>query len=52
MDIVKHPIKCWKGLHYLYAFLSIIFSFAFYILIFVSTMFYFNPFNTKKTTNQ
>ena len=52
LDIVKNPIKCWKGLHYLYVVLSVIFSFAFYFLIIVSSLFYFNPFNTKKTTTK
>ena len=50
--IVKNPIKCWKGLHYLYSILSIIFSLVFYMLIIICTIFYFNPFNTKKTTTK
>ncbi len=52
MAVVKNPIKCWDGLHYLYAFLSVISTFAFYGLIIISTIFYFNPFNSKKTTTK
>ena len=52
MAVVKNPIKCWDGLHYLYAFLSVISTFAFYGLIVISTIFYFNPFNSKKTTTK
>ena len=52
VDVVKKPIKCWNGLHYLYACLSVIFTFAFYCLIIISTMFYFNPFNSKKATTK
>ena len=52
MAVVKNPIKCWDGLHYLYSLLGVIFSFAFYGLIFISTIFYFNPFNSKKATTK
>ncbi len=50
--IIKNPIKCWKGLHYLYAVLSLIFTLIFYSLIIISVLFYFNPFNTKKATTK
>ncbi len=50
--LVKNPIKCWKGLHYLYAVLSLIFTLIFYSLIIISVIFYFNPFNTKKATTK
>jgi hypothetical protein len=45
-------IKCWEGLHLLYAFLSVLFSGLFYLLIIVLTIFYFYPFNSKKTSTK
>ena len=48
--LLKDSIKCWDKLHYLYAILSIIFALAFYCLIILSTLFYFNPFNKSATT--
>lgn len=52
VEIVKEPIKCFDGLHYLYSVLSVIFAIIFYILIFFSSIFYFDPFNNKKTTTK
>jgi hypothetical protein len=45
-------ITCWEGLHLLYAFLSVLFSGLFYLLIIVLTIFYFYPFNSKKTSTK
>ena len=50
--IVKNSEICWDGLHYLYSVLGILFALVFCVLIFFSTMFYFDPFNTKKTTTK
>ena len=52
VDIVKDPIDCFSGLHYLYVVLGIIFAIIFECLIFVSCLFYFDPFNNKKTTTK
>lgn len=40
-------IECWRGLHLLYSFLSIILTFIFSYFIFFLLQFYFNPFNEK-----
>lgn len=45
-------ITCWTGLHILYSFLSVIFSCLFYLLVLVLTIFYFYPFNGKKTSTK
>jgi len=45
-------IDCWKGLHIIYSFLSIIFSFTLYIFLLVLILFYFDPFNSKKTSTK
>ena len=45
--IVKESVKCWDGLHYLYSVLSILFAIVFYILIFVSSIFYFDLLKTS-----
>jgi hypothetical protein len=50
--LVSDPIECWKGLHLLYSLLSVVFSLLFYFLIFALTIFYFDPFNTKKTATK
>ena len=50
--IIKESIECWNGLHYLFAVLSCIFTLVFYFFIFFSTIFYFDPFNNKKTTTK
>ena len=50
--IVKAPIECWSGLHYLYSVLGVIFAIVFACLIFISCLFYFDPFNNKKTTTK
>ena len=41
--------QCFVGLHFLYVFLSILFSILFYIIIIGLTIFYFYPFNSKRT---
>ncbi len=43
---------CWKGLHILYSFLSIIFSIILYLFISILILFYFDPFNSKKTSTK
>jgi hypothetical protein len=45
-------ITCWEGLHLLYSFLSVLFSCLFYLLIITLTIFYFYPFNSKKTSTR
>src|SRR5574344_608793 len=52
VDIVKEPIECYKGLHYLYVCLGIIFTEVFYIFIAISSIFYFSPFNNTKPTTK
>lgn len=52
VDIVKESISCFDGLHYLYSVLGCLFALIFYILIFISSIFYFDPFNNKKTTTK
>jgi hypothetical protein len=43
---------CFTGLHLLYSFLSIVFSALFYVLIICLTIFYFYPFNSKRTSTK
>lgn len=43
-------VACWKGLHLLYCFMSVVFTIAFYIIIVFMIIFYFEPFNSKKST--
>lgn len=45
-------ITCWTGLHILYSFLSILFTCLFYLLVLILTVFYFYPFNGKKTSTK
>ena len=52
VDIVSDTITCFDGLHYLYTVLSILFGIIFYCLIFICSIFYFDPFNNKKTTTK
>ncbi len=52
IDIVKNPIKCYKGLHFLYLVLSIGFLIGQYMLNIIFGMFYFDPFNSKQTTSK
>ena len=52
VDIVKESITCFDGLHYLYSVLGCILAVIFFILIFISSIFYFDPFNNKKTTTK
>ena len=52
MDVIKDPIPCYEGLHYLYVVLGVFFAVVFYLIIFLSCLFYFDPFNNKKTTTK
>ena len=52
VDILKKSINCWEGLHYLYCVVGVFFSLLFYILVNVGTIFYFNPFNSNKSTTK
>jgi hypothetical protein len=52
MTGIKDPKKCWNGIHYLYSIIGIIFAFALYLLITLSTFFYFNPFYAKNSTTK
>ncbi len=52
IDIVKNPIKCYKGLHFLYIVLTIIFLIGQYMLNIIFGIFYFDPFNSKQTTSK
>lgn len=45
-------IVCWQGLHFLYSLLSIVFSIVLFCLVFVVALFYFEPFNSKKTSTK
>ena len=52
MTIIKDPKKCWNGIHYLYSIIGVIFALALYLLITLSTFFYFNPFYAKNSTTK
>jgi len=52
ITLVSNSIECWAGLHILYTFLSVIFTLLFFFLIFILTLFYFDPFNSKKTATK
>ena len=52
IDIVKDPIKCFKGVHFLYAALSIIFLIGQYFLNLLFGIFCFDPFNNKNTNTK
>ena len=44
--------NCFEGLHFLYAFLSVLVSAVFYFLIMLLNIFYFNPFNANPTSTK
>jgi hypothetical protein len=48
----EDSIVCWKGLHILYSFLSVTLSVVFFIFFLILTLFYFDPFNSKKTSTK
>ena len=50
IDIVKDPITCYKGIHYLYAALSIVFLLWHIFLILIFGIFCFVPFNNRNST--
>ena len=52
IDIVKNPITCYQGIHYLYMALSIFFLFIHYLLLFLFVFFSFNPFDSEKLNNK
>ena len=52
IDIVKNPITCYNGVHYLYVALSIIFVIVQYFLIFLFVFFSFSPFDSEKLNNK
>ena len=52
IDIVKNPITCYQGIHYLYMALSIFFLFIQYLLLFLFVFFSFNPFDSEKLNNK
>ncbi len=52
IDIVKNSITCYKGLHYLYAFSSIIVLLMLYSLNILFGVFWVDPFNNEKSTNK
>ena len=52
IDIVKEPIKCYKGVHFLYAGLSIIFLIGQFTLNLLFGIFCFDPFNNKNSTTK
>ena len=52
MTIIKDPKKCWKGIHFLYSIVGVIFAISLYLLITLSTFFYFNPFYAKNSTTK
>ena len=52
IDVVKNPITCYNGVHYLYVALSIIFVIVQYFLIFLFVFFSFSPFDSEKLNNK
>ena len=52
IDIVNQPITCFKGVHYLYVGLTIIFLIGQYTLNIIFGIFCFDPYNTKETTSK
>ncbi len=52
ITIFSDSIECWKGLHILYGFLSILFSLIFYLLLFILLIFFFHPFKDKNGSNK
>ena len=50
VDIVKDSIKCFKGVHFLYSVLSIVFLIGQYFLNIFFGIFCFDPFNNKGTS--
>jgi hypothetical protein len=52
INLFSDSITCWKGLHFLYSFLSVIFCIVFFLSVSILTVFYFDPFNTKKTATK
>jgi len=52
ISIVKNPIKCYQGLHFLYIGLTIIFLLGQYLLNIIFGMFYFDPYNTKQSISK
>ena len=52
IDIVKEPIKCYKGVHFLYAGLSIVFLIGQFTLNLLFGIFCFDPFNNKNSTTK
>ena len=52
INIFSDSIVCWQGLHFLYVFLSVVFCLLFFFLVLIITVFYFDPFNSKKTATK
>lgn len=49
INLFSDSITCWSGLHFVYAILGILATIVFYMLILMITVFYFDPFNFKKS---
>lgn len=52
IPLFSDSIECWKGLHLLYAFLSILFSLIFYAFVIILNVFLFNPLHDKHVSTK